>query len=261
MSHAQPVVVVGIGELGGVFARGLLRSGRPVFPITRAKRLADEAARDPAPELVLVTVAEADLDAVLAQMPEPWRDRVGLVQNELLPYVWQAQSISDPTVCVVWFEKKPGRDVHIVQPSLVFGRSAALLVHALAELNIVGRAPHGGEDELLLELVNKNLYILTTNLAGLLSAGTVADLWRKHEVLAREVAHEVLDLQEHLAGATLPRERLLERLEEAIFSDPQHPCTGRSAPARLERAIRHAERAGLDVPRLRAIAAARGAAR
>jgi hypothetical protein len=261
MSEAQAVVIVGIGELGGVFARGLLRIGRPIFPITRAKQLPEEAALEPAPELVLVTVTENDLDAVLAQMPEPWRNRVGLVQNELLPHTWQAQNISEPTVCVVWFEKKPGHDVHIVQPSVVFGRSAALLVRALAELNIVARAARADEDDLLLELVNKNLYILTTNLAGLETGGSVADLWRKHQELALDVANEVLDLQEHLAGATLPRDRLMERLEEAIFADPQHPCTGRSAPARLERAIHHAERAKIDVPRLRAIAAARGGSR
>jgi ketopantoate reductase len=256
LSEAQPVVVVGIGELGGVFARGLLRAGHPVFPVTRRRPLADVASKVPAPELVLVTVGEDDLDTVLAAMPESWRDRVGLVQNELLPPAWQAHPISNPTVCVVWFEKKPGRDVHLVQPSAAYGPHADCLVRALAEIKIPAHAPKAGEQALLLELVNKNLYILTTNIAGLETGGTVSNLWRHHEELARDVASEVLDLQERLAGEPLTRDRLFERLEEAIFADPEHLCTGRSAPKRLARALRHAERLNVDVPTLRAIAAA-----
>lgn len=30
-----PVVVIGIGEMGGVFARGYLKNGHPVYPVTR----------------------------------------------------------------------------------------------------------------------------------------------------------------------------------------------------------------------------------
>ena len=31
----QSVVVIGMGEMGGVFARGFLKSGHPVIPINR----------------------------------------------------------------------------------------------------------------------------------------------------------------------------------------------------------------------------------
>ena len=44
----------------------------------------------------------------------------------------------------------------------------------------------------------------------------------------------------------------------AFEGDPEHNCMGRSAPARLARAIRQADAAGLDVPRLREIAASQG---
>ncbi len=30
-----PVVLIGVGEMGGVFARGLLRLGHPVYPVPR----------------------------------------------------------------------------------------------------------------------------------------------------------------------------------------------------------------------------------
>jgi len=31
-----PIVIIGIGELGAVIARGLLRLGHPIYPIIRA---------------------------------------------------------------------------------------------------------------------------------------------------------------------------------------------------------------------------------
>ena len=48
-------------------------------------------------------------------MPESWRDRVGLVQNELLPPDWEVHGIVDPTVVAVWFMKKAGDRVHLVR--------------------------------------------------------------------------------------------------------------------------------------------------
>jgi prephenate dehydrogenase len=38
----QTVVIIGIGEMGGVFAKGFLRSGYPVYPNHKFK-IADEA--------------------------------------------------------------------------------------------------------------------------------------------------------------------------------------------------------------------------
>ena len=40
---------------------------------------------------------------------------------------------------------------------------------------------------------------------------------------------------------------------EAFAGDPEHRCMGRSAPARLARALKQADEAGLPVPTLRAI--------
>ena len=37
----RAIVIVGLGELGGVFARGFLRTGYPVYPLTRAINIAD----------------------------------------------------------------------------------------------------------------------------------------------------------------------------------------------------------------------------
>ncbi len=250
----SPVIVVGLGELGAVFSRGLLRAGRPVFPVTRRESLRDLATRGVDPELVLVTVGEADLASVLDNAPDAYRGRLGLVQNELLPRDWLAQGIETPTVAVVWFEKKPGRAVNVVLPTVLYGRSAALLEEALGELEIPTRRV-ADEEALLSALVEKNLYILTTNLAGMRTGGTVRELWQNHRDLARTVADEVLEIQGFLTEWQLPHAPLLQSLERAIEADPDHKCTGRSAPVRLARAIAHADRGGLAVPTLRAIAA------
>ena len=106
----RTIALVGVGEMGGVFARGFLRAGHPVYPVTREMDMAAAAVAVPDPALVLVAVAEGDLHAVLSELPERWRDRVGLLQNELLPRDWQRHGLENPTVISVWFEKKKGQD-------------------------------------------------------------------------------------------------------------------------------------------------------
>ena len=132
----NPVVLVGVGEMGGVFARGILRVGHPVIPVTRNSNMQDVATAYPQPQLVLVSVAENDLHATLAQLPPVWHDRVGLLQNELLPRDWQQHHFTNPTVISVWFEKKKGQDAKVLIPSPVYGPQAGLLVAALAALDI-----------------------------------------------------------------------------------------------------------------------------
>ncbi len=100
-----PIVIIGIGELAGVFAKAFLRCGYPVYPVTRGMNLEQECLQIPSPELVLVTVQENQLHSVLEQLPELWRNKVGLLQNELLPRDWQRYTIENPTVTVIWFEK------------------------------------------------------------------------------------------------------------------------------------------------------------
>jgi len=246
------VVIIGLGQLGRVFAGGLLRSGSSVIPVNRGDDMARLAAAHPAPELVLVAVAEPDLHSVLAALPAAWKNRVALIQNELLPRDWQAHGIENPTVISVWFEKKKGTDAKPLIASPAAGPGADLLVGALASVDIPARRVESG-DELLFELVRKNVYILTTNIAGLKTGGTVSELWRNHEAFARQVADEVMDIQDWLTGSRHDRERLIAGMLEAFAGDPQHGCTGRSAPARLSRALQHADAAGLAVPTLRSL--------
>ena len=250
----SPVVLVGIGEMGSVFARGLLRTGHPVYPVTRDTDMAATAKLLPSPELVLVAVAENDLHATLQQIPTAWHTRLALLQNELLPGDWQQYGYTSPTVISVWFEKKKGQDVKVLIPSPVFGPAAELLQASLGSLDIPAHIL-ASEGELLFELVVKNIYIVTSNCAGLVTGGTVSELWANHRELAEAVAREVIQIQEALTGQHFQTDELIAAMLKAFAGDPDHGCMGRSAPARLARALQQADAAGLAIPRLREIAA------
>lgn len=247
-----PVVIVGMGEMGGVFARGFLGVGHPVYPALRNTSMANLADAAPDATLVMVTVGEDDLNGVLAELPEDWNKSTAMIQNELLPRDWVGHGIETPTVSSVWFEKKPGQPVKVIIPTPVAGPRAGLVVEALTSIDIPAQVIP--DAELVQALVAKNLYILTANIGGLRSGGSVADLWHGHRELAEAVAAEVLDIQEYLVGAPIDREGAVAAMVTAIEADPAHGATGRSAPRRLERARGHAANAGIDTPTLDAIA-------
>jgi hypothetical protein len=251
--NKQTIVLIGVGEMGGVFARGFLRSGHTVIPVNRNQSAEAISQIMPEPRAVLVAVGEKDLQDTLNARPAVWRDRVILLQNELLPRDWRDSPVSNPTVISVWFEKKKGHDARVIVPSPAYGPHAQLLHDALASLDIPVRVLDS-EAQLLHELVLKNLYIVTTNVAGLKVGGSVGELWRDHQQLARDVASDVLDIQGWLTGQTFDRGALIDAMVKCFDGDPAHLCMGRSAPARLERALALADEAGLEVKTLRAIA-------
>ncbi len=255
----KPVVIIGMGEMGGVFARGLLKRGHPVYPVTRNMDMARAAEAVPDPELVLVAVGENDLYGVMEDLPEVWRSRLGFLQNELLPRDWLAHGFEHPTVVAVWFEKKKGQDTRVLIPSPIYGPAAPLLAEALEILDLPAQVLKSAL-QLEFELVRKNLYILTTNIVGmeLASGADVTTLWNEHNALAREVADEILAIQAYLTGREQDPEKLIAGMVAGIEGDPTHKCMGRSAPARLERALHFANQAHIKVPRLRAIHARHG---
>ncbi len=231
--------------MGAVFARGFLRLGHPVYPVTRKMHMDQVAAVVPDPALALIAVGEKHLASTLAAVPRGWESRICLLQNELLPDDWRG--FSEATVISVWFEKKRGTDAKVILPSPAFGPQAQLLADALGAIDIPATVLNS-PDELVFELVVKNLYILTTNIAGLRTGGTVAELWAEHRDFARAVAAEVLDVQEALSGRRFDRETLIQAMVHAFESDPGHRCMGRSATARLQRALDHGNRLGLTLP-------------
>jgi len=174
------------------------------------------------------------------------------LQNELLPRDWQRHGYDNPTVISVWFEKKKGQDAKALIPSPAYGPHATLLRDALGAIDIPVTALDN-PDQLLFELALKNVYILTTNIAGLEVGGTVGELWSTHGELAGAVAREVIRLQEALTGETLDAQTLIDAMVKAFEGDPEHRCMGRSAPVRLQRALELAQSLDLELPRLQEI--------
>jgi ketopantoate reductase len=248
----SPIIIVGLGELGQLLGAAFLRSGHPVYPITRSITWDNLPPELPDPGLVVIAVGEADLDAVLSGLPERFRDRVLLLQNELLPPDWLLHGIIDPTVVVVWLDKKRGRPAVNVLPNRVAGPASEWVVTALNGIDVPTHRI--SEEDLVPSLVAKNLYILTINLMGLKVGGTVGDLWTTHRELTKSVADEVLSIQFKRLGYELDRKRLMDDLLEAFAGDLNHICMGRSAPKRFVRALEDASRYEVEVPHLQQIA-------
>jgi hypothetical protein len=248
----ESVIIIGLGEMGSVFARAILKLGYPVYPVSRDTNIDELAKKVPKPVMVLVAVGEKDLQASLQQLPSAWNNCIALLQNELLPRDWASYNFINPTVISVWFEKKKGQDSKVLIPSPCFGSNASLLVDALATLDIPAREVATAE-ELELELLIKNVYILTTNISGLITKDNVEDLWNNHNELALTIANEVMDIQATLVGHKLNRDKLIAGFKAGIDGDLQHMCMGRSAPGRLSRAIEQADAADLAVKKLREI--------
>jgi hypothetical protein len=188
---------------------------------------------------------------VLETIPNQWKNNLVLLQNELLPGDWQQHQI-DPTVISVWFEKKKGQDYKTLIPSPVYGTHAKTLVHILASIDITA-VKLSSAYELLFELVVKNVYILTTNIAGLKVGGSVSELWDNHHALAMSVAGEVIELQHKLCCCQFDNEKLINAMQVAFKGNPEHNCMGRSAPDRLKRTLQLAEQHNLHLPVLEEI--------
>ncbi|BAF61282.1 hypothetical protein [Candidatus Vesicomyidisocius calyptogenae] len=250
----KPIIVLGIGELGSVFSRAFLKNNYPVYPITRQTNI-NELANTINPELVLICTAEDDLQNALHSTPDKWKDRITMIQNELLPRDWQTHNFIDPTVISVWFEKKKGIDPKVLISSPIYGKKAKILIDSLALINIPSHIINS-EEELLFELVLKNLYILTTNIVGLVieSDANINDLRNKHSSLMSNVSNDIIAIQTKLTGKTFDKKKLEQGIIKIFESDLEHNCMGRFALTRLKRTLKLAKKFNLSVPALKKIA-------
>jgi ketopantoate reductase len=250
MKNSEPFVVIGLGQLGSLFSVSFLRLGHPVYPILKGDS-PSAMTQHIQPKLVLAAVGEEALPGVLENLPEPWRDRVVLLSNELLPQTWQAFDIPSPTVISVQFEKKDGKPVGVDHPSPVFGPLAGTVLQALDELDIPGREVTD-RASMTRELVLKNLYILTLNLAGLETGASAAQLLGQHRGLTEQIWAELFAVQQAMVDIRLDREEVKQATMEYLDRAPKRGA-GRSAPERLERTLIHAHTHGVEVSTLERI--------
>ena len=133
--QTRPIVIVGLGEIGQLLAGGFLKTGYPVYPVNRGESLNQWHSECFDPELIVLAVGEKDLPTALSAIPNRFKDRVLLLQNELLPTDWERHGIFDPTVLIVWLDKKKGRPSVSVLPNRVGGLHAPLVVNAFKALS------------------------------------------------------------------------------------------------------------------------------
>jgi hypothetical protein len=239
--------------MGGVFAKGFLKAGYPVYPVVSGMDMASSAGSVPECDFVLLAVPENKLHSVIRQVPDQWKNKLGLLQNELLPKDWQKEGIQTVTAMAVWFEKKKGLEVTVFQPTPVFGPHAEIISQGLRALDIPCKVLLN-QDELLVELVKKNVYVLTINIAGLEKGGTTAELLSRYPDYAKSIAGEVIDIQEWLTKTGFDHEALISSMIWMLGKVPEHKCRGRVARERLERTLAIAAEAGIETPVLNGIA-------
>lgn len=252
MKMKKPVVIVGIGQMGGVFAKGFLKAGYPVYPVVSGMSIESSAKSILECDFVLLAVPENKLHAVIQLIPNQWKNKLGLLQNELLPKDWQAEGIKTITAMAVWFEKKKAQGIKVFKPTPVFGPHAETVREGLHEMDIPCKVL-SSSDELLTELVKKNVYVLTINIAGIEKGGTTGDLLTNHLDFAQSIANEVIDIQEWLAKKKFDRDEIISSMISVFKKVPGHKCRGRVARERFDRALAYAAESGVGTPVLTGI--------
>lgn len=243
------LVVYGVGQLGQLFAGGALRLGLRVLPVVRETDRAAVFEGLPPRTPVLLSVPEDALEQAVHDVPGDRHGDVMLVQNELFPKRWHALGLDSPTVLVVWLSKKKGRPVEVARPTFAFGRHARLAVEMHRALDLPAQIL---EDEVALhqELVSKFSFILAINALGVVENLTLGAWLEKDRARVMALADEARLLAEAHLGASVDAEYVELAVVEAMTALHDYPARGRTARARVERAVRDAAAYGLSLPRL-----------
>jgi hypothetical protein len=249
----RDLVVYGLGELGQLYGSAALRAGFRVTPITRSSDPAAVLAALPAQTPIVVAVGERDLDPVL-DLLGPRLAQAILLQNELFPSSWLARGVT-PTVLVPWLLKKKGSALTIARPSAVFGAQAEL-VHTLHDALGIPTDVLADEQALKQALVEKYAFVLTINALGLLRDRTLATWLQEDPLRVRALADEAASLGAKLCTAEVDLARCAQAVAAGMRALGTMSARGRSADARVARALEQAAQLGLEVPALRASRAA-----
>ena len=95
-------------------------------------------------------------------------------------------------------------DINPILQTPMFGPHADVIAASLKGIDVPCEVMVTQED-MLLQLVQKNVFVFTINITGLfLEEGTTtSQLWENHKELALNVANDVIDLQEAITGQSL----------------------------------------------------------
>lgn len=253
MSSPSELLIFGVGQLGQLYAAGALRLGIRVWPLTRQMDPEAVLATFPVGEPILLGVSEAAFADALQMIPLARRGDVVLVQNELFPNQLREWGLENATILTVWLSKKKGRPIEVARTSSAFGPHATRFhqMHNALDLPSIvldtRSALHG-------DIAAKFTFILTINALGLLENLSLGQ-WLEKD--ATQVSH-LIDEARALAQVHLQEEvdaaQIRRWVMEAMEGLRDYPARGRSAEARLKKALSDAERFALELPALRKVA-------
>ncbi len=247
-SIKEPVVLLGSTDTGILFSRGLVRCNYPVYNMHQfSKHFKEDVKCVPDPILVAISVENKSLDKTLKLVPPPWRNRIALFVDGVMPIDWMIHSITEPTVVCDWSLRKPVYGQTPNMPTMVFGPNFHIIEEVFGSLEI-GSTHIRTKQELTYELARKQLFLFMCNIAKQVSNVNIGSFWQSNPKFAREVASEKLQLLESHTGENLPARELLEMLEEAISANPYQCHPGPASPHNLESTLRLAGECNLPIP-------------
>lgn len=244
----RELVIYGLGELGQLYGAAALRSGLRVMPITRAMSAQDTLQAVPLDVPVLIAVGEDSLAEALSAL-ELQRERPTiLLQNELFPSQWERHG-GVPTVLVPWLLKKRGLPLSVARVTPVWGRHAELIceLHRALDAPVIALA---SEHALHQALVEKYAFILTINALGLVRDRTLGHWLQEDPRRVEALALETARLGALLCAAEVDLAACSRATNEAMAALRAIGARGRSAQARVQRALAHGARLGMPLPEL-----------
>ena len=247
MTH-RAAAVIGLGNLGRLYAGGWLRAGYAVHPIGR--RTDARAVLNGLPERtpLLCAVGEASLANAVEAVPPARRGDLIFVQNELFPEDLQRLGTPDATIAVVWTLVKAGFPLILGRRLAVTGPQEEAFAEACAALEhpVLAGAPIGWE------CATKYAFIVAMNALGLLRADTLgawlADDPERVEALIADACRVALA---RIGAPETDLARAVAEVAEGVEGFRALPCRGRSSAARVARALNTAETLGIHIPALR----------
>jgi hypothetical protein len=250
-------VVWGRGELGRWFGGAALRLGMRVTPVTRGMNPREAMAGLAHETPILVAVGESDLESVLSALPEVRKSSVLLLQNELFAPLWQRHHVR-PTVMVPWLLKKRGSPELVGRATRVHGAHADLVA---ALHRVLGVPCTTLEDAAAVHqaLVEKYAFILTINALGLLHDATLGELLELEPVRVKALSAEATRLGALLEQANVDETASVSATYEGMRALATIRARGRTAAARVKRALGEARALGLELSVLEALAKEAGA--
>jgi hypothetical protein len=244
----RELVVIGLGELGQLLGGLALRAQLRVTPITRGMSIPSTLREVQAGTPILVAVGEDALDEVLAALPEERKNAAILLQNGLFSAQWKAHRIN-PTVMIPWLLKKRGQPLLVARSTPVYGLYAELV----CDLHRAG----GLETEVLTSasqlaqaLVDKYAFILTVNALGLLRDITLGEWLATDSLTIEALAKEAASLGARLCESEIDLARSVAEVLGAGHALAAMRARGRTAQARVLRALEQARAFGLPLPEL-----------